>query len=51
MTMRTPAVSIGQFTIGFADMTDAGGKLSMAWEKTGAVVPFTVAKSRQVLRG
>jgi hypothetical protein len=44
MTMITPAVSIEQFTIGFADMTDAGGKLSMAWEKTGAVVPFTVAK-------
>ncbi|MEO8505591.1 MAG: DUF2911 domain-containing protein [Acidobacteriota bacterium] len=44
MTMMTPAVSIDQFTIGFADMTDGGGKLSMAWEKTGAVVPFTVAK-------
>ena len=44
MTMMTPAVSVDQFTIGFVDMTDAGGKLSMAWEKTGAVVPFTVAK-------
>lgn len=44
MTMMTPAVSIDQFTIGFADMTDAGGKLTMAWEKTAAVVPFTVAK-------
>ena len=44
MTMLTPAVSIDQFTIGFVDMTDAGGKLAMAWEKTAAVVPFTVAK-------
>ena len=44
MTMITPAVSIDQFTIGFVDMTDAGGKLAMAWEKTAAVVPFTVAQ-------
>jgi Protein of unknown function (DUF2911) len=44
MTMMTPAVSIDQFTIGFVDMTDAGGKLAMGWEKTAAVVPFTVAK-------
>ena len=40
----TPAVSVDQFTIAFADMTDAGGKLAMVWEKTGAVAPFTVAK-------
>jgi Protein of unknown function (DUF2911) len=44
MTMMTPAVSIDQFTIGFVDMTDAGGKLAMAWDKTAAVVPFTVAQ-------
>jgi hypothetical protein len=44
MVMMTPAVSIDQFTIGFVDMSDAGGKLAMAWEKTAAVVPFTVAK-------
>jgi len=44
MTMLTPAVSIDQFSIGFVDMTDAGGKLAMAWEKTAAVVPFAVAK-------
>jgi hypothetical protein len=44
MKPLTPAVSVDQFTIGFADMTDAGGKLAMVWEKTGAVVPFTVAK-------
>ena len=44
MAMVTPAVSIEQFTIGFADMTDSGGKLGMGWEKTAAVVPFTLAK-------
>lgn len=44
MTMVTPAVSIDQFTIGFVDMTDQGGKLAMAWGKTAAVVPFTVAR-------
>jgi hypothetical protein len=44
MTMVTPAVSIDQFTIAFADMSDAGGKLAMGWEKSAAFVPFTVAK-------
>jgi hypothetical protein len=44
MQPLTPAVSVDQFTIGFADMTDNGGKLAMVWEKTGGVVPFTVAK-------
>ena len=44
MAMMTPAVSIDQFTIGFVDMSDAGGKLAMAWDKTAAVVPFTVAQ-------
>jgi hypothetical protein len=44
MAMMTPAVAIDQFTIGFVDMSDAGGKLAMAWDRTAAVVPFTVAK-------
>jgi len=44
MKMVTPAVSIDQFTIGFVNMTDAGGAIAMGWEKTGAVVPFTVAQ-------
>ena len=43
MTMITPAVSVDQFTIGFVDVTENGGKLAMAWEKTAAVVPFTAA--------
>jgi hypothetical protein len=42
MKMVTPAFSVDQFTIAFVDMTDQGGKLAMAWEKTGAVIPFKV---------
>jgi hypothetical protein len=44
MTMMTPAVSVDQWSIGFVDMSDAGGKLAMAWEKTAAVVPFTIGQ-------
>ncbi len=44
MKMVTPQVSVDQFTIAFADMSESGGKLAMVWEKTGGVVPFTVAK-------
>ena len=44
MTMMTPAVSIDQFSIGFVDMSDAGGKLAMGWGKTAAVVPFTIGQ-------
>ena len=42
MTMTAPAFSVDQFTIAFVDMTDSGGKIAMAWEKTGGVVPFKV---------
>jgi hypothetical protein len=42
MQMVKPAVSVDQFTIAFVDMSDQGGKLAMAWEKTAGVVPFTV---------
>lgn len=44
MTMITPALTVDQFTIHFADMSDAGGRLAMVWGKTGAFVPFTIAK-------
>jgi hypothetical protein len=43
MKMVTPQVSVDQFTIGFFDMAEKGGKLAMAWEKTAGVVSFTVA--------
>jgi hypothetical protein len=44
MNMTTTANSFDQFTIGFVNMTDKGGGIAMAWEKTGAVVPFTVGQ-------
>ena len=44
MTMVVPANSLDQFTIGFVNMTDKGGAIAMGWEKTGAVVPFTVSQ-------
>src|SRR6266540_1205892 len=44
MNMTSTANSFDQFTIGFVNMTDKGGGIAMAWEKTGAVVPFTVAQ-------
>ena len=44
MKMVTPQVSVDQFTIAFVDMSEKGGKLAMVWEKTGAVVPFTIGE-------
>jgi hypothetical protein len=44
MKLMTPAVSIDQFTIGFVNMTDKGGAIAMGWDRTAAVVPFTVAQ-------
>ena len=44
MTVRTSPASIEQFTIGFADVTDAGATLTMAWEKTAASIDIKVAK-------
>jgi hypothetical protein len=37
-------VSIEQLTIFFCDVTRDGGKLAIAWEKTLAAAPFSVAK-------
>jgi hypothetical protein len=42
MVVGTNASSVEQFTIGFVDMTQGGGKLAMWWEKTVATVAFTV---------
>jgi hypothetical protein len=42
MTTSTGALSIDQFTIAFVDMTQQGGTLAMAWEKTVATVAFTM---------
>jgi Protein of unknown function (DUF2911) len=42
--MVTPILNIEQFTIEFVNMTDRGGMIAMGWEKTGGVVPFTLAQ-------
>jgi hypothetical protein len=42
MTTSTGALSIDQFTIAFVDMTQQGGTLAMAWERTVATIAFTV---------
>jgi hypothetical protein len=44
MKMTPTTNSFDQFTIGFVNVTDKGGAIAMAWERTGAVVPFTVAQ-------
>lgn len=45
MTVSTGPMSIDQLTIGFVDVTAAGGKLAIWWDTTQAIVPFTVAGS------
>jgi len=42
MTTSTGSLSIDQFTIAFVDMTQQGGTLALAWEKTVATVAFTM---------
>jgi len=42
MALTTLPMSIDQLTWNFADMSDAGGKITLMWDKTLAAVPFTV---------
>ena len=42
MTLSTLPFSIDQMAWEFADMTDAGGKLVVMWDKNAASVPFKV---------
>ncbi len=42
MTLGTLPFSIDQLMWEFTDMTDAGGKLTIMWDKTVASVPFKV---------
>lgn len=42
MTLGTLPFSIDQLTWEFVDMTNAGGKLAIMWDKVVATVPFTV---------
>lgn len=42
MNVAQGSVSVEQLTWQFVDLTDGGGTLSIAWDKTTAKVPFTV---------
>jgi hypothetical protein len=44
MRLSTSAVSIEQFTIGFADVKQDRGSLYMAWDRTVATIDFLVKK-------
>ena len=44
MTMGKSEASVEQFTIGFVDVTNAGGKLQFAWDKTVATLPLALAQ-------
>ncbi len=42
MKMAKRSEVLDQFTISFVDVTDKGGTLEMAWDKTAASVPFKI---------
>ena len=44
MTLSKTEHSVDQFTISFVDMADSGGKLLMEWDKTAALVGFSIAR-------
>ena len=44
MRLTTSAMSLEQFTIGFADVKPDRGSLYMAWDRTIASIDFTVGK-------
>jgi hypothetical protein len=44
MTISTLPWSVDQLTWEFTDMTDAGGEITIMWDKTAASVPFKVGR-------
>ena len=44
MTVGTLPFSVDQLTWSFTDMSDAGGKMTIMWDKTVASVPFRVGQ-------
>lgn len=43
MTLTTLPYSVDQLTWAFLDMTDAGGRMALTWDRQMAAVPFSVA--------
>ncbi len=44
MTLATLPYSVDELTWSFIDMSDAGGRLAIAWDRMMASVPFAVAR-------
>jgi len=44
MTLSTLPYSVEQLTWSFTDLSDAGGKLTMTWDRMAASTPFSVGK-------
>lgn len=44
MTLTTLPYSVDQLTWAFLDMTDAGGRLALMWDRQMAAVPFAVGR-------
>ena len=44
MTVGTLPFSVDQLTWSFTDMTDAGGKMTIMWDKNVASVPFKIGQ-------
>jgi hypothetical protein len=44
MKVAEHGLSVEQFTIGFVNMTQQGGTISLSWDKTVATVDFTIGK-------
>lgn len=44
MTLTTLPYSVDQLTWAFLDMTDAGGRMALMWDRQMAAVPFSVGK-------
>jgi hypothetical protein len=42
MTVSTLPFAVEQLTWDFVDMTSAGGKIAIMWDKTMATVAFTI---------
>lgn len=44
MKVESLRFSVEEFTIAFLDMTDAGGRLAMMWDRTLGSIPFTLGQ-------
>jgi hypothetical protein len=50
MTVASLPFAVEQLTWSFVDMTNAGGKIAIMWDKTIATVPFTIGGAGESTR-